>query len=135
MKRYDSGLPPAGLSEGAIRLLAFLRDSRARDESTAVTHAQVTQCAGLPHRDVIDFAAELLAAGYLVLACSAGVYLIEPQDSRPASLAPAWAYAAALKRRAKMVLLRRRRLLRAIDLVESGRAPGCAKMPLFEGVA
>lgn len=92
------------LSTHAIRLLAALRQTDATRASRAVTDRRLAVLMDAHPRVVIDAAAELLAAGYLVLAGGRGRWI--------GSLAEARHYERALRGRGLRVL-RRRKLLRA----------------------
>ena len=66
-------MPSEGLSTEATRLLAVLRAeadaaARAGRQPAHLTDQVLAERCSMPHRTVIDAAAELLAAGVLVLA-------------------------------------------------------------------
>lgn len=92
------------LSGSAVALLAELRKS---DLARPRTDADLAGATGLPERDIVDLAAELLAAGYLVLADGRGRWLGTPAEAR--------GYIESLGRRAKMILIRRRAVRRAAE--------------------
>lgn len=111
---------PRELSMDAIRLLAALRgaSSSARSDpensplKSAVlspvhlTDRTLAELLGIPRRDVIDAAGELLAAGYLVLADGGGRWLGDLSEARR--------YDQVLRSRALQILRRRRDLRAAI---------------------
>lgn len=113
---------PPRLSPRAARLLAALRDAGAVCPARALTDRALAQLTDIAQRDIVNVAAELLAAGVLSLAtCAppAGRFVL--LDG--ADLAPAYAYLRSLERRAKAVLARRRDLRLAISAAERRRSP------------
>ncbi len=98
------------LSSIAVRLLVHLRAVAAHTPQTAKTDAALAEETGIAHRHLIDAAAELLDAGYLVLAGATGRYLLLPDG--PLDLA--YDYALSLRSRAVDVLRRRKSVIRAI---------------------
>ena len=93
-----------GLSIAATRLLTSLR-ARAAPQ----TDAALAVATGLPERDVIDVADELLIAGYLVCATSAS-----PSGRWLGTIEHARQYDRVLRMRALKILVRRRHLRQAI---------------------
>lgn len=109
-----------GLSNNAVRLLNVLRREGADSPTAALTDAELARLTFLPHRDIIDAAGELLAAGYLVLAGPRGRWLGDEDGARR--------YERSLHVRAKKILIRRRNLRRALERHRRGQLtlPGIA---------
>lgn len=106
-------------SSPASRLLEYLkRWAGARER--AKTDAAIAAALGIPVREIVDLADELLAAGHLVVAevtAPHGRWLLAPT----ADLAPARHYANSLGRRGVSILLRRKHLRRAIARADAAR--------------
>lgn len=103
----------AGLSTNAIRLLDVLRREDATSPAAALTDAELARLTFLPHREIIDAAGELLAAGYLVLAGPHGRWLGDEEAARR--------YERSLRFRALKILIRRRNLRRALERHRHGQ--------------
>lgn len=116
------------LSTAAVRLLSALRRHGARSSEAALTDARLAELTHLPEREIIDAAAELLAAGVLCLAGPRGRWL--------GSLPEARRYRDALRRRGRAVLHRLQLVDSAIRRAEAGRSPddlGQLALPLEGG--
>lgn len=105
-------------------LLALLRRARTiYGIGYPLTDAALAQQLGVPPREVIDLAAALIAAGWLVVASCRrdrpGRYLLLPGDD----LRAAHDYLASLDRRGVRVLARRSAFRRALDAAEAGQSP------------
>ena len=96
----------SSLSVNAIRLWSVLKRHQAFDPSRAMTDQRLSELTRLPHRDIINAAGELLAAGVLVLAGPFGRWLGTPRDARH--------YARVLKFRAVRIFQRRAAVVQAL---------------------
>jgi len=110
------------LSAPAAELLAFLQ-RHAYKREFALTDRHIAGEMGIPVREVIDLADELIRAGHLVIAETSpphGRWLCVPMGD----LAAARAYANSLGRRAIKVFRRRKHLRAAIAAAELSRPVG-----------
>lgn len=85
--------------------------SRADARERAATDKTLAMLCRLPRREIIDAAAELLRAGYLVLACDRGRWL--------GTFAEGVAYRDALRARGRRIMVRAQLVERAIARHES----------------
>ncbi len=112
------------LSTNAVRLWAALKIDCACSPASALTDEKLADLIHLDKRVIIDAAGELLAAGILCLAGSAGRWLGSLEEARQ--------YERSLRGRGLAVLHRRRLVRRAIRLHEAGRSPDdTGQMSLF----
>lgn len=115
--------PLAPLSTGACTLLAALR-AHAHSVLAAQTDRRLAELTGLPQRDLVEYALELLEHGYIVVASCAhpmGRYLVDPVTATDRELDDARIYADKLDKRGVRVLHRARELRRAIEQSEQAR--------------
>lgn len=113
---------PPTLSIGAQRLLRLLLEASAHRPDRAIKDAVAAPLIGCRERDVIDFAAELIDADWLICAtCKPpfGRFVVRSCDD----LAPAYEYYRSLRERTRAVGMRSWRIRRAIRLCESHRSP------------
>lgn len=113
------------LSPAAVSVLEALRRAGATAEYRAVTDARLADSTGLPERDIIDAARELLDAGVLVLAAGRGRWI--------GTVPEAIAYCERLEQRAKDIFGRVAAVRRGIE-IHRRRAAEPGRQELLFGI-
>lgn len=119
------GKQESAVSKGARRVLDALRSARADCPERAVTDARIAASAGVPARDVIDMAEELVALDVAVLATCGKGRDGKRGKGRFICPNPVWVrqYAAKLHARARAIHMRAKSFRLLADRMDARQSP------------